>query len=73
MTERITLYQIFGRRALYDLSNGSLSDEALGTYDGIFPIYSAEAFLNDIIEEADTECTVLMKTLPEDKVCWRDD
>lgn len=67
---RITLYQIFGVRALYDLSDGTLSDESIGTYDGILPIYSAEAFFNTIIEEADTECTVLMKTVPEDKICW---
>lgn len=70
---RVTLYQIFGVRALYDLSDGSLSEEPIGTYDGVLPIYSAEAFLNAIIEETDTECTVLMKTVPEDKICWGDD
>ena len=50
MTGIIRFVEIEGHEALFDLSCGYLGDEKIGTYDGVIPIYSAEAFLN-VIEE----------------------
>lgn len=65
-----TFYKIFGVRALFDLSNGSLSGDQIGTYDGVVPIYSAEALLNEI--EGNGTTTIYKKELPEEKIYWRD-
>ncbi len=69
-----TLYKIFGNRALYDLSNGSLSDEPIGTYSMTdtytVQIYSAEALLNEI--ESNGEIAIYKKEIPEENIVWRD-
>ncbi len=70
-----TLYKIFGEPDYYDLSNGSLSDDPIGTYrinkSYRVQIYSAEALLN-AIETRGT--TIIYRTgIPEEKIVWRDD
>ena len=68
-----TLYKIFGEPALYDLSNGSLSDEPVGTYSltesYTVQIFSAEALLNAI--ETNGETVIYRKEIPEEKIVWR--
>lgn len=70
-----TFYKIFNEPGYYDLSNGSLSDEPIGTYrvtdTYTIQIYSAEALLNAI--ESNGEVTIYRKELPEENIIWRDD
>ena len=70
-----TLYKIFNEPAYYDLSNGSLSDDPVRTYrltdSCMFPIYSAEALLNEIGSEGTV--TIYKKELPEENIVWRDE
>ena len=69
-----TLYKIFNDPAYYDLSNGSLSDDPIGTYhmtdSYTVQIYSAEALLNAIGSHG--VITIYKKELPEENIVWRD-
>lgn len=69
-----TLYKIFNDPAYYDLSNGSLSDDPIGTYhmtdSYTVPIYSAEALLNEIGSYG--VVTIYRKELLEENIVWRD-
>ena len=69
-----TLYKIFNEPGYYDLSNGSLSDEPIGSYrmtdSYIVDIYSAEALLNAI--ESEGTLTIYKKEIPEENIIWRD-
>ena len=49
MSDMIPFVQIEGYEALFDLGCGYLGDDKIGTYDGMIPIYSAEAFL-DVVD-----------------------
>ena len=70
-----TFYKIFNDPAYYDLSNGSLSDEPIGTYhmtdSYTVQIYSAEALLNKI-GSCGGVITIYRKELPEENIVWRD-
>lgn len=69
-----TVYKIFGEPGYYDLSNGSLSDEPIGTYhmteSYTVQIYSAEALLNKI--ESDGTTMIYRTEISEEKIIWGD-
>ena len=73
-TDYYTLYKIFGEPGYYDLSNGSLSDDSIGTYhmteSYTIQIYSAEALLNAI--ESNGTVMIYTAKIPEEKIVWRD-
>ena len=61
MTDIIRLVEIAEYEALFDLSCGYLDDDKIGTYDGVIPIYSAEAFLNVVDERTRAHEPVIVR------------